>query len=126
MLRCAGGHVPCVIADCDGISSAVSLRLCTYLMESMMGHMIFRPGSSVRWKRPKRSMIHASCCGTKLMIYNACRIGWALREAPRRLTSARGRRRVAGRQRARRSRRMARGAPYSSAASDRGSSSLTG
>jgi len=62
----APGHVPCVTADCGGISRAISLSDWTYLICSMNGSSTLSPGESVRLNLPKRSMIHASCWGTNL------------------------------------------------------------
>jgi hypothetical protein len=52
-----------------GTSTAVSFILLTYLILSMNGTRKLRPGSSKRWNFPIRSIIHASCWGTNLIIY---------------------------------------------------------
>lgn len=84
---------PSVMADCDGMSTTVSFRLCTYLIWSTTGIRMFRPwngteniqpvsphasvqnsvwlllltGCSVLRYFPNLSTTHACCCGTKLM-----------------------------------------------------------
>ena len=76
----APGHVPCVTADCGGISRAISLSDWTCLICSMNGSSTLSPGESVRLNLPKRSMIHASCWGTNLTTcVCVCVMGYAVR-----------------------------------------------
>ena len=57
---------PIVIADCCGISMAISFRLWTYLTRSRTGMRTLTPGSRTLWNFPIRSTTHASCCGTNM------------------------------------------------------------
>ena len=57
---------PMVMADCCGMSMAISLRLWTYLTLSTMGTRTLRPGSRMRLYLPILSTIQASCCGTNI------------------------------------------------------------
>jgi len=59
-------HLPIVMADCCGISMAISFRLWTYLTRSRTGMRTLTPGSSVLWNFPIRSTTQASCCGTNM------------------------------------------------------------
>jgi len=72
----APGHVPCVTADCGGISRAISLSDWTCLICSMNGSSTLSPGESVRLNLPKRSMIHASCWGTNLTTCVCVCVSW--------------------------------------------------
>ena len=53
-----------VMADCEGMDSAVSFRLCTYATLSTSGIRGCSPASSTELNFPKCSITYAFCCGT--------------------------------------------------------------